>query len=71
MVDTVQETPHDRRRIAVLAEVDPATVAKFLAGGSVRPLSRMRIERAMGKLGLRIANPRRAASGAKEATLET
>jgi DNA-binding LacI/PurR family transcriptional regulator len=65
MVDTVQETPHDRRRIAVLAEVDPATVAKFLAGGSVRPLSRMRIERAMVKLGL---HPR---GEPKEAAIET
>lgn len=50
MVDVV-ETAHDRRRIAVLAEVDPATVLSFLQGGPVRPLSRLRIERAMRELG--------------------
>ena len=53
MVDTVERTAHDIRRIAVVAECHPATVAKFLTGGSVRPLSRMRIERAMAELGLR------------------
>jgi hypothetical protein len=41
------------RRVAVESSTDPRTVAAFLAGRDVRPLSRERIERALKKLGMR------------------
>jgi hypothetical protein len=43
-------SPHELRCIAVLAEVDPRTVAAHLAGKRVRSISRLRIERSMREL---------------------
>lgn len=40
------------RRLSVESETHPATVVRFLAGKSVRALSRQRLERAALKLGL-------------------
>lgn len=42
---------HDIRKVAVNAECDPRTVEAYLRGDSVRPMTRMRIERALVALG--------------------
>ena len=42
---------HDIRKVAVHAEVDPRTVESYLRGASLRPMTRMRIERALLALG--------------------
>lgn len=45
--------PQQRRAIAVVAEVDPKTVLRYLANPEgVRALSRARIARAADKLGI-------------------
>lgn len=41
---------HQLRMVAVVAECHPKTVARFLAGKPVRPLSAQRIKRALGRL---------------------
>lgn len=40
-------TPHERRVIAVAAEVDEKTVKRWNEGHEIRELSRRRIERAV------------------------
>lgn len=44
--------PHTLRRIAVAADVDPRTVAAYLAGLPVRPTIGARLARAVADLGL-------------------
>jgi hypothetical protein len=46
--------PPARRELVVRAEVDPATLSRYLKGAPVRALSRRRIERAAGQLGLQL-----------------
>jgi len=41
---------HQTLRLAVEAECDPRTAARYLAGEQVRPLARMRLERSAKKL---------------------
>ena len=43
---------HQIRALSVAAETDPRSVRKFLLGGSLQPLLRQRIERALRALGL-------------------
>ena len=50
---------HQVRRVAVEGEVSPGTVARYLAGLPVRPLSRLRIERGLAAIGLEPRRPRR------------
>ena len=45
-------SPHEVRRISVTALVDPKTVERCYAGGPVRTLTRLRIERAARELGV-------------------
>jgi DNA-binding LacI/PurR family transcriptional regulator len=45
---------HDVIRVAAAAQIHPDTVKRYLRGGSVRGLSRVRIESAMRWLGLRV-----------------
>jgi hypothetical protein len=40
---------HEVRRLAVAAEVDPRTVIRYLAGKTIKPMSRVRIERALAR----------------------
>jgi DNA-binding LacI/PurR family transcriptional regulator len=43
--------PHEIRRIAVAAEVDPKTVVRWFQGLPVRALNRDRIVKALKKIG--------------------
>ena len=45
-------TPHDVRRLAVLAVCDPKTVERYYAGRRVQSTSEQRIREAAAKLGL-------------------
>jgi len=45
-------TPHDRRRIAVAAAVDPRTVDRYLRGQTVASTCTARIRDALARLGL-------------------
>lgn len=47
-----QLTPHDLRRVAVLASVDPRSVQRFLEGGAVRSTTAARIADALRELEL-------------------
>lgn len=67
MATTQTITQADRFRIAGTAEVDPRTVARYLAGGTVRPLLQARIERALRQLGLAPDRPETQAPAAKSA----
>lgn len=42
---------HDERRICVQGRVDPRTLKKYLAGETVRPMVRERIEEALATTG--------------------
>jgi hypothetical protein len=44
-------TAHEVRRVSVTALVDPKSVRRCYAGGPVRTLTRLRIERAARELG--------------------
>jgi len=44
-------SPHELRRIAVVALLDTKTVARCYSGGPVRDLTRLRVERAARELG--------------------
>lgn len=48
---------HDIRKVAVHAEVDPRSVEAYLDGKALRPMTRMRIERALLALGYAKAAP--------------
>jgi hypothetical protein len=45
-------TPHEERRIAVIALVDPRTVRAYLSGRRVRPTCASRIDGALKRLRL-------------------
>lgn len=45
-------TPHQIRKLSVVGLLGPETVRRCYAGEAVRPLTRMRIERAARELGL-------------------
>jgi hypothetical protein len=51
-VDEARRLPaHQLRRISVAAEVDPRTVARFIAGAPTKGLHRERVERALRDAG--------------------
>jgi hypothetical protein len=52
MQTNLRDGAHDVGRIAAAAECSAPTVWRYLAGGAVRPLSRLRIERALRRLRL-------------------
>jgi hypothetical protein len=41
---------HEVRQLAVSAEVDPRTAAKYLRGEQIRPMARARIERVLRRM---------------------
>lgn len=49
--------PHDRRRLALDAEVDLRTLQRALAGLPIKSLSRRRIRRALAARGLYLIPP--------------
>jgi DNA-binding LacI/PurR family transcriptional regulator len=53
-------SPVERRRLAVAAECSEPSVARFFAGGSMRPSVEARIARALVELGY-VVPPKRAA----------
>jgi len=50
----VRLSPHDERRVAVVAAVDPRTVRSYLAGRSQHSTVVARVESALRELGLAI-----------------
>jgi hypothetical protein len=51
----VKPNPHEIRRIAVEAQVDPKTVVRHFDGLPMRALNRLRIEKAVAKLAKKLA----------------
>jgi hypothetical protein len=54
IMQTLKLPEHVRRRIAVAAEVDPRTVAKYCNGQTVKGMAGERIERALRAENLRL-----------------
>jgi len=44
-------TPHERRKLAVVAEISLPTIETYLKGNRVRELSELRISRALTQMG--------------------